>query len=202
MKLLWLMLAALFLSLPIWAGKHSLDTRGSTIGFSVKHLSVLPVKGKFTKFEGFVDYSTDKDKIDEVYIKIDVDTINTSNDDRDAHLKSKDFFHVRNDVYDIVPENRYIEFRAKNFSLKKASTLKGSLKILKTKKEVIFQVKKKTVKTKDSVSKISVVAEGKINRKHFGLSWQKPSSGLKEKIAGKFVGDEVKMTVNLAFVGK
>ncbi len=184
----------------IFAGEFALDSKRSSIGFSVKHLNLLPVKGKFTEFSGKALYDAAKDETASIHIKIDVDSIDTQNDDRDAHLKSKDFFHVRSEVYDIVPENRYIEFKSDNFSLQKSSTLEGSLKILKTEKKVNFQITKKTFKKKKHPAEVEIQASGKINRQDFGLTWQKPSSGLKEKIAGKFVGDEVLMTVKFTFV--
>ena len=200
MKSIIFILTALCLSHFTLAGEFVLDSKRSSIGFSVKHLNLLPVKGKFTGFSGKANYDAAKDETANIHVKIDVDTIDTQNDDRDAHLKSKDFFHVRSEVYDIVPENRYIEFKADGFSLQKSSALDGSLKILKTEKKVNFQITKKTFKNKKHPAEVEIQASGKINRQDFGLTWQKPSSGLKEKIAGKFVGDEVMMTVKFTFV--
>ncbi|MCY4524434.1 MAG: YceI family protein [Halobacteriovoraceae bacterium] len=201
MKIL-LVLLFCFFSRDAFAKKFIIDSSHSSIEFSVKHLGLFPVKGRFTKFEGFIDVDVKKMKAKKVFIKIDVDSIKTDNDDRDAHLKSKDFFHVRNDVFDIVDANRYITFNTRGFSLKGTKKLKGKLRILKEKKTVNFSVKINSMEKQGSVWKIGIVANGKINRKDYGLTWQKPSSGTKEKVAGKFVGDKVDMMVSLTFMDK
>ena len=104
MKATFLLFTSLLLCKPIVAKtvRYNIDKAHSSIEFSVKHLGLVPVKGRFNNFEGYVDYHPKKKKITNAYIKIDVDSINTNNEDRDAHLKSKDFFHVRNETYDIV----------------------------------------------------------------------------------------------------
>ena len=180
--------------------RFNIDKAHSSIEFSVKHLGLVPVKGRFTEFEGYVDYHSKSKKgkmLRSVYIKINADSINTDNPDRDAHLRSKDFFHVRDDVYDIVEKNRYIEFWAKNYPLD-SRRHKGKLKILKTKRSVALDVQSKVLKGKKF--RIGVMAQGKINRQKFGLTWQKRESGIKNKLAGKLVGDVVKMDINLVFL--
>ena len=181
---------SLLLAVSVKAQKFSLDRLNSTIGFSVKNLKVFTVEGKFKKFAGFIDYHPSKDQFKEVYVNIDVDTIDTENDDRDAHLKSKDFFHVRNEVYDIVSANQFMEFKAKNFTLKEGADFAGSLKILKIQKQVKFKIEKKTIIQDNSggISKIKIVANGSINRHDFGLTWQKPSDGAKKQDCGKICG--------------
>ena len=180
--------------------RFNIDKAHSSIEFSVKHLGLVPVKGRFTKFEGYVDYHGKSKKgkvLRNVYIKIDADSINTDNPDRDAHLRSKDFFHVRNDVYDIVKKNRYIEFWAKNYSLG-SPQYKGKLKILKTKRNITLNIQSKMLKGKKRL--IGIMAQGEINRQKFGLNWQKPGSNIKNKLAGKLVGDQVKLDINLVFL--
>ncbi len=186
--------------LPLEAKQFKLDPKRSSAGFSVKHLNLLPVKGNFAGLSGEAVYDAQRDMITRVHVKIDADTIDTKNDDRDAHLKSKDFFHVRSEVYDLIPENRYIEFQASTVAFHKAASIQGSLKILKVEKTVNFQIDKKNLKKGSEGDEVELQVSGSINRQHFGLTWQKPSTGLKEKLAGKFVGDEVSMMAKLVFV--
>ena len=174
---------------------YEIDQAHSSIEFSVKHLGLVPVKGRFTKFEGTLDYH--KNIIKNVYIKIDADSINTDNSNRDAHLRNKDFFHVRNDTYDIIEKNRYIEFWANNYSLE-STKHKGKLKILKAKRNVNLDIQAKRI-TQPKM-RIGIMAKGVIDRQKFGLTWQK--AGTKEKLAGKLVGDEVTLDINLAFKPK
>ena len=197
-----ILFAFIVLSSEVFAKKFIIDSSQSSIEFSVKHLGLSPVKGRFTKFEGFVAVDPKKMMARKVSVKIDVDSINTDNNDRDTHLKSKDFFHVRNEFLSIIPANRHMQFTANGFSLKDTSKLKGTLRILKKKKKVDLTIKIKSMKRSGKIWKITITADGEIDRKDYGLTWQKPSSGLKEKLAGKFVGDEVKLMVTLSFQDK
>ena len=193
MKILLIFL--LFVYHSAFAQKYVVDSVHSTIGFSVKHLGLFPVKGRFKKYDGTV---TLKGKTMTASLEIDVDSINTDNEDRDAHLKSKDFFHIRDDLYEIVPHNRYIQFTSRDFSLNDGK-IKGELKILKTKKKITLNSKVSIMKMGEKIDRIGISARGRINRKDFGLTWQKPATGAKEKIAGKFVDDEVDIVVDLVF---
>ena len=60
-----------------------------------------------------------------------------------------------------------------------------------------LDAKIKSIKVKGNVERVGIQADGEIDRKVFGLTWQKPGTGLLAKAAGKFVGDEVKIMVNL-----
>ena len=172
-----------------------IDQAHSSIAFSVKHLGLIPVKGRFKVFEGTATLI--KNELKNIYIKIDVDKIDTNEKDRDAHLRGEDFFHVRDDVYDIIPKNRYIEFRAKSYK-RNSPTITGELKILKTKRQVTLKVKAKT-KLKNKKKVLGVEASGTIDRRKFGLTWQKEGNSIKERIAGNFVGNEVTLIISLLF---
>ena len=161
----------------------------------MKHLGLFPVKGRFKQYDGTVNL---KGKTMTASLKIDADSIDTDNEDRDAHLQSKDFFHSRDDLYEIVPANRYIQFTSKNFS-PNDKNIKGELKILKTKKNITLDSKVGIMKIGKNIDRIGISARGRINRKDYGLTWQKPATGTKEKIAGKFVDDEVDIVVDLVF---
>lgn len=77
------------------SGKWAIDPVHSEIGFSVRHLMVTKVRGRFTGFEGtFV--TADDPLQSSVEASIDLSTIDTANEDRNAHLRSADFFDVRN----------------------------------------------------------------------------------------------------------
>lgn len=178
------------------ARKFVLDPAHSSIEFSVKHLGLVPVRGKFKVFNGSFDLDEKTGQTTNLVVRIDVDSINTNEEDRDAHLKSKDFFHVRSDTYDIIEKNRYIEFRASSPLNLNSRKIKGNLKILKTSKTITLNAETKPLKTKQGIEMIGVQANGQINRQHFGLTWQKPSTGLLAKVAGKFVGNEVTININ------
>jgi 8-hydroxy-5-deazaflavin:NADPH oxidoreductase len=76
--------------LPV--GTWTIDTVHSSIGFSVRHLMVSKVRGTLGTFSG--DITVSSDGVPSVSAHIAVDSIGTGNDDRDAHLKSAEFFDV------------------------------------------------------------------------------------------------------------
>ena len=179
-----------------FAKKFLLDTSHSSIEFSVKHLGIVPVRGRFKVFDGSFDFDPKSGLAKNLVVRVDVDSIDTNEDDRDAHLKSRDFFHVRNEFYNIIEENRYLVFRSKSFSLT-SKNMSGDLKILKTIRPVRLKSVISPLKGTHGVEKIGIQAEGVVDRQKFGLTWQKPSTGFLSRVAGKFVGDEVKILVNV-----
>jgi polyisoprenoid-binding protein YceI len=76
------------LSVGTWA----IDPVHSSIGFSVRHLMVSKVRGTFDQFSGVITVA--EDGTASVSAEIDVNSINTGNEQRDAHLKAADFFHA------------------------------------------------------------------------------------------------------------
>ena len=72
--------------------KWVLDPNHSHVGFKVKHLMISTVSGEFTKFEGSVETPGDSFADAQVSFTAQVDSISTSNEQRDGHLKSGDFF--------------------------------------------------------------------------------------------------------------
>jgi polyisoprenoid-binding protein YceI len=74
------------------AGTWTIDPAHSSIGFSVSHLMVAKVRGTLGTFSG--DITVDSSGAPSVSAQIEVDSVNTGNDQRDAHLKSAEFFDV------------------------------------------------------------------------------------------------------------
>jgi polyisoprenoid-binding protein YceI len=72
------------------AGTWAIDPVHSTVGFSVRHLMVSKVRGAFDSFSGAITVAEDGDA--SVRAEIAVDSVNTRNEQRDAHLKAADFF--------------------------------------------------------------------------------------------------------------
>lgn len=70
----------------------AVDRAHSSVGFSVTHLGIIPVKGSFSKFDADISLNDNSTKIEKLSAKIEVDSIDTKEEDRDAHLKGSDFF--------------------------------------------------------------------------------------------------------------
>ncbi|MCU1367981.1 MAG: YceI family protein [Ilumatobacteraceae bacterium] len=75
------------------AGTWTIDATHSEVGFSIRHMMVSKVRGKFTKFEG--ELVTGANPLDSsVTATIELGSIDTGNTDRDNHVRSADFFNV------------------------------------------------------------------------------------------------------------
>ncbi len=167
--------------------KWRIDTTHSEVQFKVKHLVIATVTGSFKKFSGSVETANENDFDNaSVEFSIEVNSIDTNQADRDAHLKSPDFFSAE--------EYPTIDF---NGQLKKIDKsiykLTGPLTIRGTSKTVELGVEfGGTVKDPWGNIKAGFELTGKINRKDFGLNW----NALTEA-GGVVVGDEVKLHLNV-----
>ena len=74
--------------------KWVIDPVHSEVTFKVKHMMISTVTGQFGSFTGEVETESENFEDASVNVTIDVDSISTKNADRDAHLKSDDFFNA------------------------------------------------------------------------------------------------------------
>ncbi|MEY2567662.1 MAG: hypothetical protein QOE35_2191 [Actinomycetota bacterium] len=81
------------LSLPLAPGRWAVDTNHSSIGFTIRHLGVSKVRGRFTRFEADVVIGETLETTS-VTATVDVASIDTANADRDAHVLSPDIVDV------------------------------------------------------------------------------------------------------------
>lgn len=169
-----------FAGKSIPAGTFTIDTAHSTVGFEIPHLVISTVEGKFSKFDGSVTIDSKLEK-SKATLNIDTASINTDNKDRDDHLRSPDFFDVAQ------KKNEKITFVVKKVSgTPEDLKLIGDLTIKGKSKEITLDAKYLgAVNDPFGNEKIAFSANGKINRKDFGLTWSKAVE------AGPVVGDEV-----------
>lgn len=167
--------------------KWQIDQAHSTIGFEVKHMMVSKVKGQFTNYTADVEADDLSDltssKID---ITIDTTSINTSNDDRDNHLKSAEFFDT----------DQFSDIKFKSTSITKDGDdykVSGDLTIKDVTKLVVFDVEYGGKGTNPwGVEVYGFEAETKIDREEFGLTW---NAAL--ETGGVLVGKDIKIKVEL-----
>ena len=168
--------------------KWVLDPMHSEIHFKVKHLVISTVTGSFKKFEGTLETDNDDFTGADINISLDVNSIDTNQDQRDGHLKGADFFDAE----------KYPAITFKSTSFEKDGgdyTLKGDLTIKGVTKPVKLAAEYGGVATDFyGNTKAGFDVTGKINRKEFGLTWD----GITE--AGSVVvSDEVKLIFNVQF---
>jgi polyisoprenoid-binding protein YceI len=167
--------------------KWGIDTTHTEVQFKVKHLVIATVTGTFKKFSGEVISEGEGFDNAAVNFSIDVNSIDTNQSDRDAHLKSEDFFAAA----------QYPNLTFTNGVLQKLSDteyeLKGDLTIRNYTKQVTLAVEFGGIMVDPwGNTKAGFEINGKINRKEFGLSW----NALTEA-GGMVVSDEVKLHLNV-----
>jgi len=169
------------------ASDWELDPAHTTATFAVRHLMVSTVKGSFEKVNGIVNLDEANPARSKLEISIDAASINTRNGQRDGHLKSPDFFDVA--------KNPKLEFKATKIEKVRKDKFKvvGDLTMRGVTRPVTLDVEGPTPPVKDMMGRNvrGVVARGKLNRKDWGLVWNKALEG-----GGVLVSDEVTLEVN------
>ena len=167
---------------------YQIDSAHSAAHFSVRHMMISNVRGDFTKVSGTLLLDADNPANSAVEALIDAASINTRETQRDAHLKSADFFDVEK-----YPE---MSFRSKSVEPAEDGELrvKGDLTIHGVTREVTLSVEGPTPEAKDpwGNQRIGATATTKINRKDFGLVWN-----VALETGGILVGEDIKISIDL-----
>jgi polyisoprenoid-binding protein YceI len=169
----------------------NIDPAHSVAEFKVKHMMISNVKGHFAKVKGALTLDQSDLGKSRVEAEIEAGSIETRDAQRDAHLKSADFFDVEK-----FPT---LSFKSTRINLVRDGELsvEGDLTIHGVTRQVIFSVEGPTPPAKDpwGNTRVAVSATTKINRKDFGLGW---NSAL--ETGGLLVGEEVTITLDVQFV--
>jgi polyisoprenoid-binding protein YceI len=165
------------------------DPSHSQVGFAVKHLVVSTVRGEFEKYSGKIQLDDQDVAKSSVEATIDVNSIDTKVADRDAHLKSADFFDAANHPAITFKSTRVEKVGKDKLKVRGDLTLRGV-----TKPVTLDVVTTPEVKGMSGEARRGFSASTKINRKDFGLAWNKAVE------AGPVVGDEVAITLDLSVV--
>ncbi len=192
-RLFLLALGLLFLAQPAFAASSTwqIDNDHTLAQFKVQHLVITHVRGNFAKIQGTVvidEQDPSKSKVD---VTIDAGSINTNVEKRDTHLKSPDFLDVE----------KFPTITFKSKAIKQGTNgqlnVLGDLTIHGVTKEVELFVTGPTAAIKDpwGNQRKGAQATTKINRKDFGLTWNKMT-----ETGGVVVGDEVEITIETELV--
>jgi polyisoprenoid-binding protein YceI len=192
-----MILAAVVLCLAapglLHAAPWEFDPAHTGVQFKVRHLMVSSVRGDFEKVSGKIVYDEADVTKSSADITIDTGSINTRVAKRDEHLRSPDFLDVA--------KYPTIVFKSKRVEKAGTGTLKmtGDLTIRGVTKEVALTVEGPTPAIKDMQgnARVGGQATTKINRKDFGLTWNKTVDG-----GGVVVGDEVEITIDVEIYRK
>lgn len=181
------------LSLPAlaFATTWNIDPDHSNVGFKVRHLMVSNVKGSFGKHVGVVEINDQDITKSKVEVTIDTASINTNVQKRDDHLRSAEFFDVAK-----FPTMTFVSKKVAKAGKDKLKVT-GNLTLHGITKEVVLDVEGPSVESKDPWGAIrrGATANTKINRKDFGLVWNKAL-----ETGGVAVGEEVTITLEIEMI--
>ena len=162
--------------------KWVIDPLHSEIGFKVKHLIFTNVKGTFKDYDASIYITNGDFTTAEIDIWINPASINTHNEQRDAHLKSADFFDVEKFKEINFTGNTFIKlYKEDNYELYGELTMKGIKKQIKLNVEIAG-----VIQDPFGTEKALFSIQGKINRKDWRLNW---NAAL--ETGGVLVSDEV-----------
>lgn len=168
-----------------------LDTQHTQIGFRVRHMLVSWSRGHFEKFTGTVVFDDEQPENAIIDVTIDAASVNTNLADRDEHLRSADFFDVKN--------HPTLGFRSSKVERSKDGGLRvaGELTVRGVTRPVVLDVAEIGPATKDPWGGIrrGASASARISRKEFGLNWNAALEA-----GGVVLGDEVQIQVEIELI--
>lgn len=185
-------LAVSALCASVFAGDYALDNSHSSVGFSVKHLMVSNVKGKFNTFDGNFSFNEKTNKLTKLEGVVDTASVDTDIQKRDDHLRSADFFDAAQ-----YPKMKFVMTKFMSLKAGKAK-IAGNITIKSTTKPIVFDAEvSKAVQDMAGNNRVGISLSSKIKRKDFGLNWNKTLEA-----GGFVVGDEIKINVELEGIEK
>jgi polyisoprenoid-binding protein YceI len=170
-----------------------IDPAHSSAQFAVRHLMVSTVRGEFGKMTGTLTLDEQDPTKSMIEATIDTASINTRIAKRDDHLKSPDFFDVA--------KYPTITFKSKKIEAAGEGKFKvtGDLTLHGVTKDVVLNIEGSPKPTKDPMGKLRIGggATTKINRKDFGLSYNKAL-----ETGGVLIGEDVDITIDVELTQK
>jgi polyisoprenoid-binding protein YceI len=171
------------------AGRWTVDPAHSSVGFEVRHMMIATVRGQFREFEGTIEAAEDL-RESRVHGKAYVASIDTGQPDRDAHLRSPEFFDAER-----WPE---ITFESTRIEHVEGGVFRvvGDLTIKDETREVSFAtVVQGAGEDPWGNERVGLEARAVINRNDFGLTWQQALAR-----GGVLVGEDVTIVLDVSAI--
>jgi polyisoprenoid-binding protein YceI len=164
-----------------------IDTIHSGIGFSVRHLIVSKVRGRFTKWSGTLDIDEQNPQASRVNVRIDAASIDTNEPQRDAHLRSADFLDTEH-----FPEITFASTRVERLSDEELR-ITGDLTIRGITQSVVLEVEQGgQIKDPWGNDRRGFAGKTTIDRKAFNVSFNQVLD-----TGGLALGEKVEITLEL-----
>jgi polyisoprenoid-binding protein YceI len=167
----------------------TIDPSHSQITFSVRHMMISNVHGRFEAFTGTIDFNEADPTRSSVNVQIDPNTINTRDERRDNHLRSPDFFNVEKH-----PVITFISKRIEKVD-DNHGKIYGDLTIRDVSHEVVLDTEYAGQSQMWGKTSAGFSASARINRKKWGLDWNKAL-----ETGGLLVGDDINLNIELELV--
>lgn len=164
----------------------NLDASHSEVQFKVKHMVISTVTGSFDEFTASAESNAADFSDAKFSFTADVSSISTKNNDRDAHLKSDDFFSA----------DQYPQIKFESSTGIVDGKIEGEIEIKGVKKSIVLNADfGGEIVDPWGMTRVGFEFDGEVNRKDFGLSWTATTEA-----GGLVVSDKVKLIINLEFV--
>ena len=170
------------------AGTWVIDPSHSRLGFETRHAVITKVRGHFADFEGTVVIGDDT-AASTVNISAKLDSIDTGSADRDAHLKSADFFDTEN-TNELVFESTGIKATGDTFVVTGNLTIKGVTNSIDIAVDATGTAVDPFGNTRSGFEGTS-----ELSRKDFGLTWN-----VALETGGFLVSDNVKLQLDISAI--
>ena len=169
-------------------GTWTIDPVHSDISFTVRHMMVSKVRGSFKTFEGTI-VTADNPLDSKVNVSIDLGSIDTNNADRDAHIRSADFFNVE--------KHPHMTFESTNVTpAGEGYVVEGNLSLHGVTQPVRLNVELNGIgRDPWGGTRIGFSASTELSRKDFGIEFNIPIEG-----GGVVVGDRVQVKLEIEAV--
>ncbi len=164
-----------------------LDGSHTSASFSVRHMMIATVRGHFDAASGSAQ--VEDGKVQSAKVDIVVGSIATRDAQRDAHLKSGDFFDAENHPHLHFESTRVEHVSGENYRIVGNLTIRGTTRPMTLDAEIA-----PAIKDPWGNDRIGVSATGLVDRKEFGLNWN-----VALEAGGVLVGDQVKIEVDAEF---
>lgn len=168
----------------------NIDTTHSGIHFSIRHMVIAKVRGAFKAFSGAVQYDEQNPANSSVSVSIEAASIDTGVGQRDAHLKSPDFFDVAK-----FPTLTFQSTRVEGAG-RGHLKVTGNLTIRDITREVVLDVERLgTGKDPWGQTRVAFEAKTSLDRRDFGLTWNQALEA-----GGVLVGEKVEIALEVQAV--
>lgn len=154
------------------ATAYDVDPVHTFLGFAVRYLAISKVQGRFTRFRGLLEVDWDDLIRSRAHLRIETDSIETGHPERDTHLRSPDFLDVKRFPEMVFHSTELVRKSGAVFDVSGRMLLHGVDRHVRLEVEYGGRAS-----DPDGVERVGVLARATIDRREFGLEWNRSLEG-------------------------